>query len=145
MDNEFFLDIEEILRTVGSAEVFTISFVVVNPRLLVDTRYTEIDGPLIKLVPKASSAEERFRSLKELRPRFKLPEKISAIWWPKFVTTLESKGIWDCIVQRVACSNFPNMEERCREVYRELVQLERAETLNAITGAGYQALWERKS
>ena len=143
MDNDFFLDYAEIIKTVRNAEVVTFRFVVVNQRLLVDNRSSEIDPPIVKLVPRATSVEERFRSLKELRPRFRLPEKISAIWWPKSVESMVQRGVWGAIVQRIEDAGFTEAAKQCGGVLEELRASERQELRNALIGEGYQALWER--
>lgn len=143
MDNDFFLDYDEIIRTVQKADVITFRFVVVGQRLLIDNRSSEIDPPLVKLVPRATSIEERFRSLKKLRPRFKLPEKISAIWWPKYVDSLVQRGVWGAVVQRIEEAGFSEAARDAGGVLEELRELERLEVHNAIAGEGYQALWER--
>ena len=143
MDNDFLLDYEEIIRTIRAADVLTFRFVIVNQRLLVDNRSSEIDPPLVKLVPRAGSVEERFRSLKQLRPRFRLPEKISAIWWPKFIDTMVERGIWDAIVQRIVESGFSEAARQCEDVLQELRTLERQELCNAVLGEGYQPLWQK--
>ena len=143
MDSDFLLDYDEIIRTVRAADVITFRFVIVNQRLLIDNRSSEIDPPLVKLVPRAKSIEERFRSLKQLRPRFHLPDKISAIWWPKFVESMVSRGIWQAIVQRIEEAGFAEAARGCDAVLQELRDLERQEIRNAIAGEGYQALWEK--
>lgn len=143
MDNDFLVDYDEIIKTVQGAEVLIFRFVIIGQRLLIDNRSSELDPPLVKLVPPASSAEERFRSLKQLRPRFRLPEKISAIWWPKFAESLVEHGIWDAVVQRIAEAGFPEAARQCQGVLDELRALERQEIQNAICGEGYHALWER--
>ena len=143
MDNDFFLDYDEIIKTVRNADVITFRFVIVSQRLLIDNRHSEIDAPLVKLVPRATSVEERFRSLKQLRPRFRLPDKISAIWWPKFVGTLVERGIWDAIVQRIDGAGFSEAARQSNDVLEELRDLERQEVRNAIVSEGYQSLWER--
>jgi hypothetical protein len=143
MDNDFHLDYAEIVKTIQSADVITFRFVIINQRLLIDNRSSEIDPPLVKVVPRATSVEERFRSLKQLRPRFRLPEKISAIWWPKSIDSLVEHGVWDAIVERIVGGGFVKTAEECDEVLRELRDLERQEVANAISGEGYQALWQK--
>ena len=143
MDNDFDLDHGEIINTIRKAEVVTFRFVVVGERLLFDTRSSEIDPPLVKLVPRATSVEDRFRALKELRPRFKLPEKISAVWWPKSIDSMVSDGIWGAIVNRIDGAGFSKAAEECGSVLEELRASERKELHNALTGEGYQSLWER--
>jgi hypothetical protein len=141
MDNEYRLDYDEILKTVRDAEVITFRFVTVPDRLLIDNRFSEVDPPLVKLVPRAASAEERFKSLKQLRPRFKLPNKISAIWWPRYVSSMETGGIWEAIVKRITDNGFPDAAAECDEIMQELRRKERAEVGQAIGGEGYRTLW----
>jgi len=143
MDNDFALDYDEIIKTVRTADVITFRFVIVNQRLLIDNRSSEIDPPLVKLVPRATSIEERFRSLKQLRPRFHLPDKISAIWWPKFVESMVDRGVWQAVVQRIEEAGFAEAARESDAVIRELRALERQEIHNAILCEGYQALWEK--
>jgi hypothetical protein len=143
MDNEFPLDYEEIIQTVRSADVVTFRFVTVQERLLIDNRTSEIDPPLVKLVPRASSVSDRFRALKKLRPRFKLPDKISAIWWPKTVESLVEHGVWSAIVDRISDAGFAQAAEESQSVLAELRKLESDEVRNAIVGQQYQAIWER--
>ena len=113
MDNEYHLDFDQILNTIRNAEVVAFRFVTVPMRLLIDNRSSEVDAPMVKLVPKVASAEERFKSLKMLRPRFKLPNKISAIWWPRYVASLEETGVWDAIVKRIADAGYPDAAAEC--------------------------------
>jgi len=141
MDNEYHLDYDAVLKTVRTAEVITIRFVTVPSRLLVDNRFSEVDPPLVKLVPKVNSAEERFKSLKKLRPRFKLPQKISAIWWPRPIASLRERGVWDAIVQRIVDNGYPEAARECDDLLEELRRMERMEVVNAISGEGYQTLW----
>ena len=143
MDNDFLLDYDEITRTIKSAEVITIRFVVVSERLLIDNRSSDVDPPLVKLVARAATIEDRFRGLKKLRPRFRLPERINAIWWPKYVERLVERGIWDAMVQRIVDAGFQDTAGQCDSVLEELRALERREIRNALAGDGYQSLWER--
>ncbi|MEX0785150.1 MAG: hypothetical protein WD939_00795 [Dehalococcoidia bacterium] len=143
MDNDFHLDYDEIKKTIQTAEVVTFRFVVVSQRLLVDNRSSEIDPPLVKLVPRATSVEDRFRSLKKLRPRFRLPEKISAIWWPKSIESLVEHGVWSTIVERIDGAGFAEAAKECDGVLQELRASERQELRNALVGEGYQPLWEK--
>ena len=143
MDNDFAIDIDAILKVIDKADVITIRFLILPQRLLIDARCSESEGPLIKLVPRAASLEDRFKSIKQLRPRFRLPEKITAIWWPKHVRELLTSGVWDRIVQRLTSAGSPEMGEQCKEALEELIQQEQQEILNAVSGEGYHCLWER--
>jgi hypothetical protein len=143
MDNDFAIDIDAIFEVIDKADVITIRFLILPQRLLIDARCSESEGPLIKPVPRAASLEERFKSIKQLRPRFRLPEKVTAIWWPKHVRQLVTCGIWDRIVRRLTSAGFPQAAEQCQEVLEELMRQEQQEILNAIAGEGYQCLWEK--
>jgi hypothetical protein len=74
-------------RRSSSAQVLVVRFAIVEKRLLIDTRTNEREGPLIAVVPKAGSIEERFKALKKMRPRFSLPEKIMSFMWPRHMET----------------------------------------------------------
>jgi hypothetical protein len=143
MDNDFPINLDEILRTIETADVITIRFYLIEKRLLIDNRTNEIDGPMARLVARVSSSEERFRNIRRLRPRFALPEKLTSIWWPKYISTLETSGVWSTLVRRMAESGFANSVRQCEDVLRELKAMERKETLGAIAGGeGFQTLWQ---
>src|SRR5438874_3605524 len=82
MDNDYALDIDQIIRTIESAEVVTFRFMLLEKRLLIDNRTNEIDGPMARLVNRVGSSEERFRSIRRMRPGFGLPDKLTAILLP---------------------------------------------------------------
>jgi hypothetical protein len=143
MDNDYALNLEEILRTIETAEVVRIRFLLLDKRLLIDNRCNEFEGPFLKIVARASSSEESFRNLRRLRPRFPLPERMTAIWWPKYISTLHSTGVWDALVRRIRDTGFSDSLEQCDAVMSELMDLERQEIRNAINGEGFQTIWQR--
>lgn len=145
MDNEYRLDYGEILKTVRSAEVILFRFVTVPQRLLIDNRTSDVDAPMLKVVPRAKDAEDRFKSLKILRPRFRLPQKISAVWWPRYVERLTEDGVWEAVLQRVIDAGHPETAEEAAIVLEELRRMERAELANAIGGEGYRTLWPART
>ncbi|MSQ61647.1 MAG: hypothetical protein EXR43_03585 [Dehalococcoidia bacterium] len=142
MDNDYGLDISEIIRTINSADVMTFRFLIISQRLLIDMRTNDLDGPLLTLVPRATSVEERFRSVKQLRPRFKTPENIISVWWPRYARGLSTSGVWEAILHRIVDLGFPEVAERAAEVLKEVCTLEHAEVRNAISGKGYHTIWE---
>ena len=146
MENDFGLDIQEIMKVIDTAEVLVVRFAIIDKRLLVDARHSEAEGPLIKLVPRADSVEGRFRHLKQMRPRFPLPERIMSFMWPRHVELLQTSGVWQRIVDRLRAPGHSGTVEECEAVYRELLAEEKAQVLAAIRGeAGYQSLWERRA
>jgi hypothetical protein len=144
MDNDYVLNLDDILHTIETADVVRIRFLLLEKRLLIDNRYNEFEGPLVRLVNRSGSSEESFRNLKRMRPRFPLPDKMTAIWWPKYVNTLSTSGVWAAIVARISNSGFTDATSQCDEVLRELHSLERQEVRNAISGDGFQTIWQRQ-
>jgi hypothetical protein len=143
MDNDYGIDLAEVMRVIRSADVLMLRFVIVPQRLLLDSRSNDVDGPLLKVVPRVSGARERFRELRRLRPRFPLPDRITAVHWPHRIDSLKSSGVWDAVIERLGASGFPGAEQQADAIYTELTQLERAEVQNAIKGEGYHTYWER--
>jgi len=144
MEDDFGLDLQEIMKVIDTAEVLVVRFSIVDKRLLVDARCNQEEGPLIKLVPRVTSVEERFRYLKQVRPRFPLPERIMTFMWPRHVEVLQTSGIWQHIVDKLAALGHAGTAEECETVYRDLLADEKAQVVAAIRGeGGYHSLWER--
>ena len=143
MSDEYGVDLDEILRVVDGAAVLIVRFEVLEPRLLVDFRADPPDRPIILLVDRVNSAEERFRHLKSLRPRMPSPERIMSFPWPRGVRAFaEEAGIWERIETRLLTLGAD--EEQVQQVKHELLEGERAVTMAAITGgAGFRTIWER--
>ncbi len=142
--DDYGLDLDEIARVIDSAEVLVIRFAILDRRLLVDTRTSETEGPLIAVVPKANSVEERFKHLKKMRPRLPLPDKIMSFMWPRQMETFRASGLWDKIEGRMVSLGGEQMLGVCKGVFDELAREEKAEVIAAIRGAEtYQSLWER--
>ncbi len=142
--DDYGLDMDEVAKVIDSAEVLVIRFAILDKRLLLDARTNEDEGPLIAVVAKASSVEERFKSLKKLRPRFPLPDKIMSFMWPRQLETFRSSGLWQKVEERMVALGGEQMAESCRKVLDELLHAEKAEVMAAIVGGEtYQSLWER--
>ena len=144
LDNEVPVDIREIKHVIKTADVMLVRFPMFDKRLLVDVRFDEEEGPLLKVVPRVGSAAERFRALKKLRPRFPLPKNIISFTWPKHISSLESSGVWEAIVARCQSSGFIEADRDCQQIFEQLLSVEQHEIVSAITGEGYETIWERK-
>ena len=142
MDSDFRIDISEVLRAIDTGEIMALYFPLLRKTLLMDTRTTGVDGPMIKVVPMASSPEERFRDLVRMRPRLPKPESINIVPWPKYVASLVRLEVWDHIVRRFLEIGPPEIVKRCEECLEELKQMEREELRRAITGENYETLWD---
>ncbi len=142
MDAEYHFDVGEILDSIDKADVISLFFPLIRRTLLVDLRTNETEGPLMQVVPMANTVDERFRSLRNMRPRFARPESITLIPWPKYTRSLAALGVLDRLASRFARSGFSDLVDRLPALIRELAQAERIEVANAITGTEYQTLWE---
>ena len=145
MDNDFSVDLVDIAATIRSSEVISIRFVAVGQRLLLDFRCTDVDGPMVRVVPPVKSVEERYRTLRQVRPRFALPDKIEAIWWPRFAKSLETTGVWRAVMERVSESGHVDAVRQAEDALAEIVKLEYEHQIAAVRGIGFRTLWAATS
>lgn len=142
MNGDFRMDIEEISENIQQAEVVCLYFPLLRKTLVMDLRLDLEDPPVVKLLPMASSIEERVRSLRELRPRFAQPEKVAILPWPKYVDSMVRLGIWDMLVERCASTGDKRSVTSCGQSLEELRALEKAELIAVVTGDQYQTIWQ---
>lgn len=143
MDGEFRANIEEILRSIETAEVISFYFPRLRKTLLVDTRTTDDDPPMVRLVAMATSPEARFRSLRRLRPHLPKPQAITLIPWPRYVESLVTLGVWDRLLKRLSHAGHPEVIRACEAILDELRRREQEEAVEAIRGDYYRTLWAR--
>ena len=132
MQDDLGVDLSEVLAVVNTAEVFVVMFQLFERRLLVDTRTSPGEPPMIRVVDRVRSSEERFRELLRLRPRFGSPEKIVAFQWPRSVRTLIESGVWEAIENRLR--SLGATDSAMMAVRAELQWEERNEELKAVRG-----------
>jgi hypothetical protein len=142
MDSEYRVDVSEVQRGIDIGEVIALYFPVLRKTLLMDTRSSGVDGPMIKVVPMASSPEERYKELVRMRPRFPKPERLTLIPWPKYVSSLVRLEVWDHIVRRFLEIGPPQVVRDCEASLEELYAAEREELVRAIKGEDYETLWD---
>jgi hypothetical protein len=144
MDGGFWGDIGEILRQVETAEVVTIYLPLLGKTLIVDTRYSLEDDPLVRVVPVARGPEERLRWIQRRRPQFPKPSSLALIPWTHSSANLVRMGVADKLQERLAVSRRPAPVQSLARSIQELIRLERAELIRAITGEQYHTFWARK-
>ncbi|MBI4233667.1 MAG: hypothetical protein HY686_04415 [Chloroflexi bacterium] len=144
MDGDFRINLEEAARTIATADVLSLFFPMVGKALLLDTRYTAEEGPLVKVVPMATSIAERLRSLRRLRPQFPRPESLTVIPWYRSVDSLVRLGLFQRIVQRFVESGHPKAVQACYQAVEELRRHERLELAAVLRGDNYRTIWARK-
>jgi hypothetical protein len=143
MDGDFRINLEELLRNIGNAEVISIYFPHLRKTILIDTRFTAEDPPMVKVVPMAESVEERNRALRRLRPHFPRPKTITLVPWPKYVESLVQLGVWRKVLERFVESGHKETVQACNKVLEEVYRLEREELSAAIRGENYHTMWAR--
>ena len=142
--DDYGVDLDEIARVIERAEVLIVRFQVVQRRILVDFRSAGAEGPLVRAVAPVSSVEDRFRSMKALRPDFPLPERIMSFLWPRSVKAMADAGVLDRVRDRLLGIDT-DLQEPLEAAFRELVDEEQATLVAAIRGGeGFQTIWERE-
>lgn len=143
MDNEFFIDLPAICRALDEVEIVLIRFELMDQRLLFDLRSRGSLGPLVSLVERVSSMEERIRTLMRLRPDFPTPERIKILRWPRYVGSLAALGLWQRLEERCARSGHPEALDQCHRLFRQLQAEERRLIQAAVLGEGFRTIWAR--
>lgn len=144
MDNDFNVDLEEIASTIRSHDVVVLRFVTVGQRMLLDFRSSDIDGPAVRLVEPVKSVQERYANLRKIRPRFRDPEKIVMVYWPRFTRSLGETDAWREVNARLVESGHPESVREAELSLAELVHLENEHQKAAVLGAeGFKTLWSR--
>ncbi|MBI2856465.1 MAG: hypothetical protein HYX93_06440 [Chloroflexi bacterium] len=131
MDGDFRIDLADILKNIQTADVISIYFPLLGKTLLIDTRFTMEDSPLVAVVPMATSMEERFRALRKLRPYLPRPRSITVVPWPRYAESLVRLGVWQKVLERFVHSGHKEAVQACGEAMREIIHLEEAE-LSAV-------------
>lgn len=145
MDMDSFVkqNLEEVVHAIAGGDVLVVGFPFFPERLLVDTRRRSADPPVIRVVGPVARLEERLDQLRKLRPRFGEPRRFVFFVWPKRLETLQQLGVWEHIVKRMVDPDHPAAAGECAQALRELTELERVALGRAVTGEGYQTLWQR--
>ena len=144
VDNDFNVDLAEIASTIRSHDVVVLRFVTVSQRLLLDFRCSDIDGPAVRLVDPVKSVQERYASLRKIRPRFRDPEKIVMVYWPRFTRSLGETEAWAEVNARLVESGHAESVREAEQALADLVRLEYEHQQAAVLGtAGFKTLWSR--
>ena len=144
MDSDYVLDLEEVIEKVENAEVMSLYFPTFGKALVVDTRFSEKEGPLVRIMRMVASPQERIRSIRRLRPGFPRPRSLTLIAWPRYVDSLVSLGIWDRVVQRLVQAGNDEAAALCEAVLGELRRLEKAGLAAVVLGEDYHTVWSSR-
>lgn len=142
LNADYGIDLDEVRRVIDAADVLVVRLSVTDRRLLVDARTQDDEGPLVRVVPPVTSGEERFRSLKVMRPRFKTPDRILTFQWPRHARALVEAGVWEHLAKRVCALGWSETAAQCDEAIQELIDEERRVEVAAIRGGdAFKTLW----
>ncbi|MFL2646497.1 MAG: hypothetical protein ACJ0KD_03435 [Dehalococcoidia bacterium] len=146
LDNIVEIDIDLIKQNIQEADVLTFFFPLLGESLVVDMRLGDKCGPIVYLAPIAESYADRYLSVREHRPDLSNPESFSTIPWRNRVSSLESFGLWDVLMSRLASLNGSEnaqLMDVANNNLRKLKSIESTEVLRAITGDTYKTLWAK--
>ena len=144
MDGDFRIDLDEIFRNIDGADVISIYFPLLRKTLLIDTRFSEEDPPMVKVVPMVGTIEERRRALRRMRPQFSRPKEITVVPWPKYVESLVQLGVWQRVLERFVYSGHREAVQACNSALEEMRSLEKEEFSAVIKGENYHTMWARR-
>ena len=146
MDDDFIYDRDEVMKNIDSAEVISVFFPGFRKAMVVDTRHTDSEGPMIRIMPMAASPQERLRRMRRLRPGFPRVRRLTLIPWPRYVDSLVTLGVWDRIVQRLKNSDYKDgdADTEYDSVLEELRRLEKAELAAVVLGENCHTIWSAR-
>jgi hypothetical protein len=140
-ENGVMIDFEELNKVVDECDVFTVGFRMFPQRLVVDTRNSDNEGPMLEVVEPVNTVEERFFWLGKRRPSFGVPERFTFFVWPHSQGFFVESGLADRIRQRVEPADRSETAGSVDEALAELERLEMGAIQDALTGRNYHTLW----
>lgn len=143
-DNDYSVDLEELRRHIESADVVCIFFPILRQTLVLDSRMTDVDPPMVRVAPMVQNSQERLTWLEEIRPRLGRPESVVLTPWPKSVSMFESSGLLDAISSHLEDLGAGGTRQSLIDAYAELLSAEREDLRSAIVGDNYRTVWSRR-
>jgi hypothetical protein len=140
-ENGLLVDLAEVEKVVDSCDVFTIIFQTLPERLLVDSRVSPEEGPLVAVVGPVATVEERYHWLGRERPSFGPPERFMFFLWPHTIAFLEQCGVVARIRCRCEATERPEALSMFDRALTDLREKEWQATRAAITGENYRTIW----
>lgn len=142
-ENGVLIDFEELRKVVEECDVFTVGFRLFPERMIVDTRSTETEGPMVEVVEPVNTVEERFFWLGKRRPAFSAPQRFTFFIWPHSIRYFEESGVAEMVRRRIY-PVAPDSGDQMTESLDRLRALEREAVGDAITGRNCHTIWPRE-
>jgi hypothetical protein len=140
-ENGLLVDLAEVEKVVDLCDVFTIIFRLFPERLLVDSRTSPQEGPLVAVVEPVATVEERYHWLGRERPSFGPPERFMFFLWPHSIAFLEQCGVVARIRRRCDATGGPEAVAMFDRALAGLREKEQRATRAAITGENCRTIW----
>ena len=141
MDDSLINELGEMLENVETAEVISLFFPGFRKAVIIDTRESATEGPMVCIMAMAASPQERLKVIRRVRPGFPKPLTLTLIPWPRYVESLIRLGIWECIVNRFLESGHDQVAATCYTILDELRRLEKSGLASVVRGENYHTLW----
>lgn len=100
-ENGLTIDQGDVDRVLANADVITIGFPTLAPRLLIDARSSDSAGPMAALVETVRSVEERYLWLGRNRGMFGAPREFTFFMWPHTIRRLLETGALSVLRRRL--------------------------------------------
>lgn len=143
--DDFAVDLQELFDDIDHAEVVSISFPSFAKSAVFDMRSNESEGPMLRIMPIASSPRERIRIVHRLRRSFPRTDCLAVIPWRGYVDTLVQTGVWDKLVDRLARSGRGDAADACDAMLKRLRHFEQVEMIAAVSGDSYHTIWTSRN
>jgi len=142
-ENGVMIDLDELRKVVEGCDVFTIGFRLFPQRLIVDTRTSSEDGPMVEVVEPVETVEERFFWLGKHRHSFGVPSRFAFFIWPHSLRFLVECGVTDRIRCRLNVAQWQEVAWAVDGALAKLERLEKEAVRDALLGRNYHSLWSR--
>ena len=143
-ENGVQVDFAETTKVIETADVFVVGFTNIPERLIVDTRWSDVETPLVQVVEPSTGARQRLAWLKRRRPTLGEPDSFIFFPWPHSAGFMVETGVWDQIVKRVVGDFDPAVKTQCETAIRQLQNLELAAMQAVLRGENCITLWPRE-
>lgn len=140
-ENGMQLDENALRQVLEQADVLTIGFSTFADRLIIDTRFTDDEGPLVAIVQPVANVQERYLWLGKERGRFGAPQNFSFFVWPHTVRGMVERNALAPLRARLAAASATANDDLDRAL-EQLRSLEHQAMAHAIRGGdGWHTLW----
>ena len=145
ISDHLFDNLENVKETILESDVVSIFFPFLGKSVIVDSRTNETEGPILLLTDMVKTPKERVDSLKQMRPNFQTINEIVLIPWVRYVSTLNSSGIWGGILDKMFKLGQEKPHTDVDQIMDVLENLERIYLIEVMTGPTWETTWTKQN